>query len=780
MEKRSELSTKYAWLVVLVLCLGLLGLETRQRIDRVKELSSLDGGFSLAIDDSDSLSGYAGGVRQVVASDRSDDLHWVVQSQVATAQGQLRLRQVNYDNAPQGRLVHWSSLYAWWIRLLAFGEARNSEWAVLAANVVLVALVMLGLSFYLRLQKGGWAAVALCLGFSSFIPFRDVFKFGMGDHHAAAILSVLLATLFFSQAIRSAWQQRGGQLEAIASSFFMALGMWVNLVTALPVLLAVVGSQGVARIWIGGNSAVAAVLRSWARMGALFACVFYFLEYAPECFSLRLEVNHPLYSLAWLAFGGGLAVVYEKWNRSSVWRLTLHCLLLLPIVLVFVIQGREVFQVADPFLMAIHNRHIMEFQSLGANVSVMSSSLRILAMLLPLAILPIGIVALLRTVTDESAAKAQGLVAMACASMSFILTLYQARWWALTSSFLVLVLVDVLEAQKGRVIRWMAIGSLAPGFIVFMLGAFTNGEPVERELTRVAERSVAHFLRARAGDREIVVLASPDATTNQIYYGGAKGIGTFYWENNEGMKRAAAMFASSSMEVAKERLQSAGVTHVIIYSWGGFEKEYLDLYRDFEDAGESEGKSFLLRLLQDQEIPLWLRPIPYQFPDKSLGIALIYEVVADASYGKLASRKFEYFLEMGLPNAAYALERELVKGRKDFAARVSLCRLYALQKRVEELSGEIANLQGVDVSSKDLGDAIRYCGVLAISGQTESARRVMEELIIGNGGVTLSALRGLNPEAVRHLWEICDALGVAYELELREQSWELIPYRLRP
>ena len=45
---------------------------------------------------------------------------------------------------------------------------------------------------------------------------------------------------------------------------------------------------------------------------------------------------------------------------------------------------------------------------------------------------------------------------------------------------------------------------------------------------------------------EIVLLASPDASTGIGYYGRIKTLGTLYWENTAGLKSAAAIYCAST------------------------------------------------------------------------------------------------------------------------------------------------------------------------------------------------------------------------------------------
>ncbi|WP_309025865.1 hypothetical protein [Pelagicoccus enzymogenes] len=777
--------SRYQCLLALAAALGLFALESLQNVKRIEALSSREGGFSFVTPDKSSRTGYAHGVRNLIGSDRNDDLHWVINSQLAAERNDFRLREVDYDNAPDGRESHWSSVYSWWIRLLAWGEPSRMEWSMLVANALLGALALVVVALLFQRNFGGSSGVVVCLCFSGFIPLRDVFKVGMGDHHAAAIFAVMLMVSFLLVGLTRAVEGRDARLLAGASAAFGALAMWINVVSVLPVFLGIGVAAICIRIWVRSSDSVGLgnYFRLWCRCTAGLSLLAYLIEYAPSKFAWRLEVNHPLYSLALLGTGELLGLLFaskpktrRRWIRGAF-----ACVLALQLPLAIVLFRSTVFQVADPFLMAVHERYIMEFQGLWANVLVMGSKLRLLAMVLPLLLLP-ALTWLLFRMKRASPEFAGMLLAMGPACILFVLTLFQARWWsalaALTMLPLALAFAGGAKRYTNRSIQLFAGACLLPGLIVFGMVAFTYGTATPREEARVYERSIAHYLRARAADEEIVALASPDATTNLIYYGGAKGIGTFYWENNEGLKRAASMFAAPSLEIARARLSAAGVTHLLVYSWGGFEKEYLDLHRDFSEE-VVDGKAFLMRLMEDQEIPQWLRPIPFQLPKEAKGMAVIYQVVPEMSPGQLASRRFEYLLEMGLGRAAHALEASL-KDQDDLSAQVSLCRLLALQQRGNEFRVRLDKLRGAVVQPEAdllLEDEIRLAGVLLVASRAAEAKRHLEHAL---SRLDREALRELNAETIRHLWDLADALELdANEADLRTYSIALLPSRLR-
>src|SRR5581483_11249045 len=83
-----------------------------------------------------------------------------------------------------------------------------------------------------------------------------------------------------------------------------------------------------------------------------------------------------------------------------------------------------------------------------------------------------------------------------------------------------------------------------------------------KDATGALMRDVAAVLRASQPTGDIVVLASPHASTSVGYYGRFKTLGTLYWENIDGLKKAASIFAAQSDAEAARLLRQYGVTHI--------------------------------------------------------------------------------------------------------------------------------------------------------------------------------------------------------------------------
>jgi hypothetical protein len=143
------------------------------------------------------------------------------------------------------------------------------------------------------------------------------------------------------------------------------------------------------------------LFRAWGVAGAVASLSFYLVEYFPAHLGMRLEVNHPLYALAF--FGGGdlIARVARLMSASSrgEWAsraslswvaADLGLVLLLPAVVL--IATDATFRVSDPVLWILHNRYINEFLGLATRVMPLSpSELLGHVSLVPLIALPIAV-----------------------------------------------------------------------------------------------------------------------------------------------------------------------------------------------------------------------------------------------------------------------------------------------------------------------------------------------------------------------------------------------------
>lgn len=123
-------------------------------------------------------------------------------------------------------------------------------------------------------------------------------------------------------------------------------------------------------------------------------------------------------------------------------------------------------------------------------------------------------------------------------------------------------------------------------------------------------RDIAAALRTSQPQGDIVLLASPNASTTIGYYRRFKTLGTLTWENAAGLRAAAGIFSAANKEGAEKRLRAHGVTHIALVSKENFIGQYYQLLH----PGTGIRASFGSRLMQGDETPAFLQPIPYSQP----------------------------------------------------------------------------------------------------------------------------------------------------------------------
>lgn len=588
----------------------------------------------------------------------ADAMWWVMHTETMLREGHWRARWSAQDNAPHGREIHWSSglmwllaLLAWLIHLASGLETVDSvQHAALLAGPVMLVGFLIVFSLAAARRWGGAAGGLLALGMATSGPLDVFFQAGEADHHGivtcftlACVLSLLaggagrVAKAGHDTAPRGLTPgYRTARRWFALSGLCGAAGLWVSAATVAPALAGIaLGALLIA--WHGrraarasaddGTEAAPALWRWWGAAGAAGSLAFYLLEYAPDHFGWRLEVNHPLYALA-LWGAGELLARLAAWGRGERWLsggrdallagAGVAALAALPAAILA--GGTARFAVSDAFLWKLHNNHILEFFPLPKYFAgAVWAQIASLAQPWPLLLLPIGWL-LLRRLRPGLAAPAV-LAAGAALPLSG-LALAQERWLAVALTlWLAAVLAALLvwrawPARPARWLGWAGAGLLALGFGAFPAiwlprwgGRQTTQMSVE-DACSIVMRDVAWGLRRVAGSQPVNLISGPTSTTALAYYGDVRGVGTLYWENLEGLKATAAIFGATEEQEVLRLCRERGVTHLILFSWDAFAQPYARLHHGRELEADTED-CFLTSLLVKRSIPLWLRPMPY-------------------------------------------------------------------------------------------------------------------------------------------------------------------------
>jgi hypothetical protein len=320
------------------------------------------------VQDRTSPSGYEHGQHRVILPIAgTDGYHWVMQTERMLADRSVRVRHTDVDNAPAGREVHWASPLRWWLGAVAatqaavrpgLNAARSVQLAAPVANTLLLALLLVLMTPLLARWFGAIAAALFVLAWVAIFPLYELFLAGILDHHGIVAMTCCIGLVLLARGC-SVQEPRWFAAAGVA----WGLGMWISATTMIPVI----ATTGVAALLVSTlPHARPALWRTWAAAGCVTCIVAWLVEYFPGSMGLRLEVNHPLHALAWLA-GGDLVVrlAQARWSsvRDRAWLAMDITVMLLP-PLFIAAGGAAVFHLADPGLRAVHQQDIREFQGL--------------------------------------------------------------------------------------------------------------------------------------------------------------------------------------------------------------------------------------------------------------------------------------------------------------------------------------------------------------------------------------------------------------------------------
>lgn len=632
---------------------------------------------------------------------------WVVHTKKMLHDGMWRVRQTSLDNAPDGREVHWSSFLMWVLALIAWvrswGTGQPAEWFVADAAVAagpLLLVLLFGALWWMARRFYGWLpATFYLLVLLTTQGVVRTFELGEADHHGI-VLAFASACALCLIAGGAGFARR---TDVTAPRWFVASGLtgaaalWVSASTALPIL-AGLGAGGLLTGWLFARSKEPTPLRPdlwllWGVAGCLGSLAFYLLEYFPRHVGWRLEVNHPIYAFAWLGGSWLLCRILEgrrdgkfPFRKSGDWVKAALCLSLVAApVAVISLAGDRVFWVSDTFLLALHKEYISEFQSVAGILRWKDQEQNALVWIILyfwIWVIFAGAMALWISGRGDSLFRRAVLLLLPATAIMQLLSLWQVRWssaaFALWALWGLLAAATVLRLPSGSpwLSRGLALVATVP-WVAFLLGplpaaAFANkaertcldaplGEDVGGNLLI---RDVTHRLLQSSPAQVPTVLTGPNTSTEMVYHGGVRVLGTLYWENMPGLKKAAEIFAAATEEETKRLLGEAGVTHIVVPSWSNFGEAYAGLLAKARGE-DNPAPSYLDAVLKNEEFPVWLRPFAYPIPTAAGIDARSVRVVAFLP----SQNEFEAHFYRGI----YHLESgQREKARMQFAEALAL------------------------------------------------------------------------------------------------------------
>lgn len=662
----------------------------------------------------------------VIPTSGIDGKMWIMHTEQMVREGTWRVRHTSIDNHPTGREIHWSSGLMWLLVLMsALMHAATGrpiadlvpEAAIFAPPVTLIlALAVYGTLLYRR--YGAKAAVGGALFFATCFPIFEFFRLGDCDHHGlvgwCGMISVFAAAAGGAGFVGSWNKKATGEdrqwiSETSARRWFIgsgiagAAGLWISAATQIPILAGTGLGAILAGLVVGRTHRAQLkpeLWRLWGAAGCLASLAFYVLEYFPGHLGWRLEVNHPLYALAWLGGGDLLCRILRRCSGRNLLETTAQdrmvatgalLFLLLPAV-VILWKPEATFWVADRFLLALHNQHIREFKPFFEAIKTSNQALTLIhGFSWPLLCLGSLVALFVRRSVPAAWQPALLLTTIPCLVM-MALAIKQVRWmgiahclWVLLAALIFAMIIrgEILQRPPRWCRMFFAALALIPiglhpivATLTFASSGFNPGQIPKDILPNVIERDVIHRLVENRRDRLPSILSGPTSSTELAFYGGVHVMGTLYWENMQGLKTAARIFSASSEDDAKALLTEHGITHILLFSWDDFTKDYENLLE--LDSGASSSPHppktmFVNRLLEGSDFPQWIRPLYYPIPaelELPGEFVKLFEVVPDQTLPEWAFHMGMYrFDSANYDAAAEAFGRVLAVAPDHLEAR---------------------------------------------------------------------------------------------------------------
>ena len=686
--------------VAITLSIGFVISDSWRRYHRITlSMQGTMGTPSPAIDPT-SLTGYELGMRTVILPQVGiDGCQWIMHTQKLLKEGGWRIRYTDADNAPDGREIHWSHGFIWWLIILGHIHSTMTGLPLAAsveavspyANTLLLLFLIAGLPWVIFKRFGAFAAAGLAITLSSIYVFYEFFMIGNADHHGIAASGALTCALLLAlggagwvlvernpdakSKLSTTLQSYDYLIDAksarryfIGSALAGSVGLWVSAATAVPTFFGIGLGALISVLFFGRQKSPdepryePRLWRWWGLTGCCGSLFFYLLEYFPSHMGMRLEVNHPLYALAWLG-GGEILFRLARWRVEGTrpWQGgpkeilglagAFSAVLLLPILIM--LYPERFFWITDEFLWQFHKDYIHEFKTFYAWVDGRASFQTVLSVaLFPL----IGVVVFRLIFLSELGRSWKGILTLIVlpAILATCLGLLQVRWLGIANALWLPAVPTALGCLFGAgfphrfSVGERIVGGLIAGFLFlffpqtslrqnfFGFGTTTDLGP--DEAFGIYIRDLSHALRRSDPNREMVIISGPSTTTYMMYYGGMKGIGTLYWENVPGLKAAARIYSARTASEALALVERHHISHIAIFASDAFAFQYTRLLRGLPFGAEPKD-AFIPSMITNLSSPPWLKPLHFRPPTALPGEWLILlevrvgQTIAQANFG---------------------------------------------------------------------------------------------------------------------------------------------------
>lgn len=712
-------SAKIVFIICLALSLGFVAMDSQWRISQIKAASAL---AQPAVDPPKQQLGSQ--ERHTILPPASMDARWwIIFAEQMKREGGWRLRSSQFDNAPDGREIHWSSAPLWiltGLSRLIDDSPVGVQTAALYFGPVTFFFFLIPLSLLVFRTFGGFPAAVFSLASAGFFPFFQFFRGGEADHHGLVAACALAMVLFLLIAHRQqpiappVKNAKRGKSDStpttdsknhtarwiIASGLAGAAGLWISTASLIPALVGCGLSALAIALFLPQESFPPPWWRLWGLAGGVGSLFFYLLEYFPHHLGWRMEVNNPLYAAAWAGAGFILeALTRALSNRGALIPskkgalfLSLSILAVGAPAVVIVFWKDSTFWVSDRFLYDLHRYYIREFQGLGAYLTGDGSTRFALTYILPTALALLVAISLYFSRYISNSQRSVILLAVGPALALQILSFSQMRWAGNACALWIVLIVALTEIlATASFPKWWRIPAGAAFLLVISFYPFqsiatarqiaNSPQAVDKEfLPPLVTHDIALRINRSSPDKTPVILSGPTSSTEMAYYGGGKTLGTLYWENKPGLEAAANIYATTDEATFKSMLEKHGITHLVIFSWDSFAQSYVRLWRSLDRDAEARDACLAGYLEGRRPQPLWLRPLYYSIPasfDLKKAWVRIYQFVPDQTPAQWHYHVGLYQIEAGRPDLAeksFQQSLELDAGNADAKAALSAVR----------------------------------------------------------------------------------------------------------
>ncbi|MCC5790215.1 MAG: hypothetical protein JJT75_11310 [Opitutales bacterium] len=569
---------------------------------------------------------------------RENDTQYWVRYALDTHRDEWQPNWTESDGVAGGRPVAWNSGLRHLLAATAHwgGEANGGEQGIKEAGHWLNPLlgwIFIGIvGFFLWFYRDSSAAV-LFVALAFFLPaLQWMFAFGRFDHHGLFALGLWLQ---FLGLILVLLQPKGNQLAFVALAVLgTTISYWVSATqqTLIGFLLTLSFLVWILLCWKQKKElpSLERFFVLWGSCGFVLILLFWGLEEGWSLPAGGLSSLHPVHAFAHLGsglfLGGCLKLFRERQSLAELIRPPFRnfafgaipvglALGLLPLVML-VTGGSEAHVWLNEYVRRAHD-YITEFRSPLRSGNLSSGELWS-------TLVTAGLTAILWF------KEARLRVLLFALGGMVLVALWQERWLGELAVLSCLLLSFV----RFRFHLW------ALGLWVVILGLFWAAQwkhfaddPDEQTrvslMIQVLGRDIALNISAHAEGRNSVVAMPFDFTPQTLTHPEVHSIGSFYWENAEGIALTAEIFSETDDDRVASLLREHEVDFLVVQP-RGLGDLFAAICVWISEGTKEEDRirsSLAWRLSYGMGVPAWLEPLPFSgtFPPQQSS-ALLYRV----------------------------------------------------------------------------------------------------------------------------------------------------------